>query len=247
MNRIGSRRDLAALGIGLLLAVTAASPFADAQTAPRPLPANPQAQDRTPSSQQDAEPQDRGDAQPDRRGDVQRDRRDGRFARGGNRLERRLDFLHSELRITQAQERLWDDFSNAVREEAQEARNRLDDFRNDRDRGRLGAIERLERRQQRVQNQEARVDHLLAALRPLYAALSDNQQRMADDLLFRPDRGRFASRFGRGFGRGFRDSDRGFRRRTGGFAMDGFGTDPFDWRFGPNPNDVGRGPYDSYR
>ena len=116
-----------------------------------------------------------------------------------DRLERRLDFLHSELRITPAQEQAWAAFADAVRREGgmdrDQVRDRRDEFRGGPDArsDRPGIVERLERRQQGLEEQSAYYDRLLSALRPLYATLSDDQRRAADENLFSPgrdDRGR---------------------------------------------------------
>ena len=180
MNLRSSRGALAALGIGAALIIGLVPITGSAQTPPLQLPANP--------NRAAPAPNDRGDA----RG---YDRRANRFE---DRLDRRLNFLHSELRITPAQEQLWASFADAVRSEAQTGRDRFFDRRDDlRDRRNApppGIVERLERRQQSLEEQSAYYDRLLSALRPLYAALNDDQRRAADDNLFAPpgrdDRGR---------------------------------------------------------
>src|SRR5258705_3436809 len=94
MKRINSRRLLAALGVSVAVAIGAPM-LASAQPAPRSLPASP-------APSQDRGVQDQAD-------------RGGQYGRRDDRLERRLDFLHSQLRITAAQERLWGDFANVVK------------------------------------------------------------------------------------------------------------------------------------
>jgi protein CpxP len=205
MMRRNSRRALLMAGICAALVLGLAPVGSSAQTTPQPLQGTPQT-DQAPQA-------------------PQSDRRSGR-------LERRLEFLHSELNITPAQQQLWDAFADAVRREAADARNdfrdRRDGFRGPNGRpGRAGIVERLERRQQDLAEQSAHYERLLSALRPLYAALNDDQRRAADENLFSPgraDRGR-----------------RGFRR----FGMnDGFGRGfyrPFERSYGPfDP------PYDSF-
>jgi hypothetical protein len=205
MNLKSSRSALLALGIAAAATVGLVPVISNAaQTPPQELPANPNR--ATPA------PNDPGDP----RGYGQRP---NRFE---DRLERRLDYLHSELRITPAQEQLWATFADAVRSEAQAGRDRFRDrreeFRNDRDNRRYqppSIVEQLERRQQGMEERGAYYDRLLSALRPLYAALNDDQKRTADENLFNPgrDRGfrggrrygfdRDNSRFGRGYYRGF--------------------------------------------
>jgi len=217
MNSKSARLAFAVLGIVAASAVAIAPLTVGAQTAPRQLPANPAPNARPPA------PAPRPDQQFDR-GNT----RDPRgFDRRGNRLERRLDFLRTELRITAAQQRLWDDFATVVRAEAEQAPgpdvdrrddrgrdfDRRDDVRGRNDAGRFtppSVVERLERRQQNLAQRAASTDHVLTALRPLYAAFSEDQRRAADELMFRPDQGRFGrnrftmgERFNRPFDRPF--------------------------------------------
>src|SRR5262249_46333141 len=100
MNRNQSWRVIAALGIGIVLAVRAGA-VSHAATASRGLPDNP--------TQQETQA-------PDRNIDraAPRDLRDrGSVQRGGGRLERRLDFLHRQINIRANQERLWNRFADA--------------------------------------------------------------------------------------------------------------------------------------
>ena len=204
MDLRSSRSALLALGIGAALTAGLAPLVSVAQTPPQQLPANPQ-----PNR---AAPPERGDPR-----DFDR-----RAQRAEERLDRRLDFLHSELRITPAQEQAWTAFAAAVRREDQADRDRFRDrreqFRGGPDtRGeRPGIVERLERRQQGLEEESAHYERLLSALRPLYATLSEEQRQAADENLFSPGR---EDRGGRGFRRfGMnRDFGRGFDRRFGPF------------------------------
>ena len=188
MNRIASRSPIAALGIGLVVAIAGAQ-VSVAQ--PRSLPANPQTQDRAP---------DRQDQQYDRRDGGQYDSRAGR--RDEDRLERRLAFLHSQLRITAAQEPSWVAFANVLREERDRARDKnsaeRDRFRD------ASVVERLEDRQRMLADRTADLDRVVRALRPLYASFSEDQRRTADRMMFRPGEGR-----GGAGGRQFEDGGRG--------------------------------------
>jgi hypothetical protein len=51
------------------------------------------------------------------------------------------------------------------------------------------AIERLERRQARLAAASARLNETLAAAKPLYATLTPEQQKVADEVLAAPRRG----------------------------------------------------------
>lgn len=222
MNLKSSRNALIALGIAAAATIGLAPVISSAQTPPQQLPADPN----------------RAAPSPNDRGDPRRfDRRANRFE---DRLERRLNFLRSELRITPQQEQVWATFADAVRREAQGGRDqffdRRDEFRGGPD-GRNAPppsiVERLERRQQGLEERGAYYDRLLSALRPLYAALSDDQKRAADENLFsagREDRGpRGWGRYGfdRDYGRFGRGGYRGFERPGGPFdpPYDGYDRD----------------------
>jgi hypothetical protein len=142
--------------------------------------------------------------------------------------------LRSELQITATQQPLWDAFADAVRREAEAGRAQIADRAGAfRERGpdsrfeRPGIVERLERRQETLAEQGEHYERLLGALRPLYAALNEDQRRAADEHLFSPGR---EDRF-----------RRGPQRRGGGFGPNpyrDFGGDfygAFDGPFGPFP------------
>lgn len=205
MNLRSSRSALLTLGIGAALAAGLVPVASGAQTPPQQLPANPQPNRAAPL------PLERGDP----RGV---DRRADRFE---GRLERRLDFLRSELRINPSQEQAWAAFADAVRRDAEMDRDQVRD-RRDESRGgpEAGIVERLQRRQQGLAERSAHYERLLSALRPLYAALNEDQRRAADENLFSPgrdDRGRRGPRrygMNREFGGGFY---RPFERSYGPF------------------------------
>jgi protein CpxP len=186
MYPINPRRTIAALGMSVALVIVAAVQPSAAQT-PRTLPATPQNQDHALNGQQD----------------PQFDRGDQRATRSPeHRLERRLAYLHSELRITPAQETAWTAFTAALHDEARERDHDLggtfheaDQFRGRLDRrddrasdARQGpsAVERLEQRQRMIAERSTDLDHVLTALRPLYASFTADQRRTADRLMFQP-------------------------------------------------------------
>jgi hypothetical protein len=114
--------------------------------------------------------------------------------------------LHERLHITPTQERLWITLANVLHDEAQDRPDRRD-F-NDR-RGSPNVVERLEQRQHRLADRTQRMDHILSALRPLYASFSEEQKRTADRLMFQADGGRGRGGFERGPDRpGFDRGDR---------------------------------------
>ena len=202
MFRMTTRHGLAALGIAMGLALTAGIQASSAQPGPRALP----------NLQNPPQDQYQFDRRDDRVLGGQYDRRDERDARRPEQwLDRRLSTLHERLRITASQERLWIAFANVLHDEAQDGRDRR--AVNDR-RDSPSLVERLEQRERRSADRTQRMDHILSALRPLYASFSEEQKRMADRLMFQAD-GRGRGGFGRGPGRGFdRDAD---RDRDGGF------------------------------
>jgi hypothetical protein len=202
MFRVTTRHGLAALGIAMGLAMTAGIQASSAQTGPRALP-NLQNQQQYPYQY---------DRQDDRVPGGQFDRRDERDARGPQQgLDGRLAFLHQQLRITPAQERLWIAFTNVLHDEMQDGRDRRVSGER---RGSPNVVERLEQQERRLADRTQRTDHTLSALRPLYASFSVEQKRTADRLMFQVDGGRGRGGFERGPGRGGFDRD-GDRDRDG--------------------------------
>ena len=126
------------------------------------------------------------------------------FRMPSERSEARLAYVKTALKITDAQASQWDAYANVVRKQAQFADQRMQEHRArieqakaaGGERKRPTAIERLERRQQFLTTAAARSGELLAVQKPLYAALSPEQQRVADEL--------FAPRGHRGSHRGMR-------------------------------------------
>lgn len=126
------------------------------------------------------------------------------FRMPSERAEARLAYVKTALKINDAQASQWDAYANVVRKQAQAADQRMQARRArfeqakaaGAERKRPTAIDRLERRQQFLTNAVARSGELLAVQKPLYAALSPEQQRVADEI--------FAARGHRGFHRGMR-------------------------------------------
>lgn len=109
------------------------------------------------------------------------------FRLPSERMEARLAYLKTALKITDAQQAQWDAFADALRKQAREADQRIQSHRAQMAEGRRDAaptaIERLERRQARLAAASARLSETLVAAKPLYAALSPEQQKIADELL----------------------------------------------------------------
>jgi len=131
------------------------------------------------------------------------------FSRPTERVEARLAYAKTALKITDAQQPQWDAYANQVRKIAQDLEQRFKSRRSEGQSGRpqaqqLNAIERLERAQSFHAEAVTRINQILAVEKPLYAALSPEQQKVADEVL----KPRSHSRHGReqggrsGYGRG---------------------------------------------
>ena len=125
------------------------------------------------------------------------------FARPSERVEARLAYIKTALKIADAQQPQWDAYAQLVRKNAQELDQRFQARRSGapgrETRQRPNAIERLEKAQSFHAAAITRLNQLLAVEKPLYAALSPEQQKVADVVLnprFQSKRG--ASMGGRG-------------------------------------------------
>jgi hypothetical protein len=109
-----------------------------------------------------------------------------------DRIEGRISFLRTELQITQAQAPLWDAVANVMRDNNRAMRDAFAQ-RPSRDTP-ATALDRLERRQKFAELQAASTAKLRNAVAPLYAAMSDDQKKNADQLLGGSHRGRMGHR-----------------------------------------------------
>jgi hypothetical protein len=114
------------------------------------------------------------------------------------RVESRITRLKSALKITPVQEPQWNAFADTLRKQARTGDERVKQHRTRVEQGAkrapATAIQRLEQRQAFMKEASARMDELLATARPLYAALSPEQQKIADDLMSRRGHGRDGNR-----------------------------------------------------
>jgi hypothetical protein len=122
-----------------------------------------------------------------------------------DRVEARLAYIRTALKITPAQQPQWDAFANVHRKHAaamgermQERRARFDKEKGATERRRPTAIERHEFQRARLTMAAQRLDELLAVEKPLYAVLSPEQQRVADEVLAPRGRGGRAGHGGQG-------------------------------------------------
>lgn len=105
----------------------------------------------------------------------------------GKRIEGRLAELKTALKITAAQQPQWNAFADTLRKHAREMDQRRQARRSQMARGpsdaKPTAIDRLQFRQERLAAASARLSETLPVAKRLYAALTPEQQRLADELL----------------------------------------------------------------
>lgn len=110
-----------------------------------------------------------------------------------DRVEARLAYLKTALKITDAQSAEWDSFAAVMRKHAGDMEQRMQQRRAQAqtqgaeraERRSASAIDRLERAQQRMAARSARLNEVITAAKPLYAALTPEQQQIADTMLSR--------------------------------------------------------------
>jgi LTXXQ motif family protein len=100
----------------------------------------------------------------------------------GRHVEGRIAFLKAELKITDAQAPQFDRVAQAMRENAQQRHQLFEQYRANRDKPQT-AVERLEARVQFGQLRAQQEQRFLAAFKPLYDSLSDEQKKTADELM----------------------------------------------------------------
>ena len=97
------------------------------------------------------------------------------------RTEGRIAFLKAELKITDAQLPLWNVVADAIRANAKTGTSTMESMA-------MGAKlpERLAAREKTISGQLEAVRKFKSAVDPLYAALSEEQKKAADELLMSP-------------------------------------------------------------
>jgi len=108
----------------------------------------------------------------------------------GERIDARLAYLKTALKITPAQEPQWNAFADVMRRQARERDADIQQRRDARQNQTPTAqpptaIERLERRQEMLSKAAAQTNDLVTAAKPLYATFSPDQKKTADQLLDR--------------------------------------------------------------
>ena len=99
----------------------------------------------------------------------------------GQLVEGRIAFLKAELKITPAQEAQWQQVGTAMRENAKALDQAITAARQNREA--QDVVQRLEARQQFAKLHADNGARLLAAVKPLYASLSPDQQQLANRLM----------------------------------------------------------------
>jgi len=99
----------------------------------------------------------------------------------GQLVDGRIAFFKAELKITPAQETQWQQVETAMRENAKNLDQTVTTARQNSTT--MGAVQRLELREQFAKVRADNDARLLAAFKPLYASLSPEQQQMANQLV----------------------------------------------------------------
>lgn len=100
------------------------------------------------------------------------------------RIEGRIAFLKAELKITDAQQPLWNSFAEALRSNAREMMGGMQQMMASMRGGAApGLMQRLDGRERMLVAHLEGLRRMKAALTPLYGALDDAQKRTADQLL----------------------------------------------------------------
>ena len=99
-------------------------------------------------------------------------------------IDGRIAYLKAELKITPQQEPQFDRVAQAMRDNATARDQAIQQWRANRDQPK-SAIERLELRQQVAAERAQQSQRFLDAFKPLYASLSDHQNKAADEMLTR--------------------------------------------------------------
>lgn len=101
-------------------------------------------------------------------------------------IDGRLAYLKTELKITSAQESLWNTYADAARDNAQAMTDRCTAMMTQSGDTPLSLPDRLDRHEIFMEGQLESIRAMNKTLRPLYGALSDSQKQAADQLISGP-------------------------------------------------------------
>ncbi|MFO1091510.1 MAG: Spy/CpxP family protein refolding chaperone [Hyphomicrobiales bacterium] len=103
-----------------------------------------------------------------------------------DRIEGRLAFVKAELKITAQQEPAWNDFSAAMRKAAADRAGTMSSMMNEMKSGAFFTKplpDRLADQQTRLENRLEQVKAVRVAVDKLYAVLTDDQKKQADEIV----------------------------------------------------------------
>jgi hypothetical protein len=106
-------------------------------------------------------------------------------ARAGH-IEGRLAYIKAELKITEAQEALWNSYAAAARDNANTMLAHCATMMSRHGTSTVSLPDRLDQHEQLMAAQLEAVRAMNKALKPLYAALGDSQKHTADELFWGP-------------------------------------------------------------
>ncbi len=101
-------------------------------------------------------------------------------------IEGRLGYIKAELKITEAQQRLWNSYAAAARDNSSVMLKHCTAVMNQRLASPATLPDLLDQHEQLMAVRLDTVRAMIKTLKPLYAALSDNQKQMADQLFWGP-------------------------------------------------------------
>ena len=101
-------------------------------------------------------------------------------------IEGRLAYSRAELKITEAQESLWNSYAAAARDNTKTMVGHCTAIMSRRGTSTVSLPERLEEHEQLLGSQLDAIRAMNKALKPLYTALSDDQKKTADQLFWGP-------------------------------------------------------------
>lgn len=117
------------------------------------------------------------------------------FSKPSERIEAKIAYLQTAMKINDTQQPQWKAFADVLRKQATEREQRMASWHahqtagtEARQRRHANAIERMERAQQHHAAGIRELNALLAVERPLYAALSSEQKKIANEILSPPGR-----------------------------------------------------------
>jgi periplasmic protein CpxP/Spy len=99
-------------------------------------------------------------------------------------VEGRLAFLKTELKITDAQSAQWNAFAAVMRQNDEARRTRMRQMRDERGQ-QTTVMQRLEAGERASTARAEEMRQFVAAFRPLYDSMSDDQKKAADELFSR--------------------------------------------------------------